>query len=246
MPFGLTKAPQLLRSLDEPKVLNEYLDQFVVVYLDDIVVFSPSLEEDQVHLRSILFVIPILTSLAAEHRYVGLPSSSSWRRMSYFLSQHRRRENYLASENRRRFELSLLHTSERASASFKRLSLPNLGLTLPIRDWWSTLLPIELTQSRQIPISVYPSAYRLRAKKANKRKLREGKPSYVGNLGQPHDPRLSRGKDGLEAFPGGKAFFVIGTSKSSPTALWSFGLGSECQGIRRRISERTELEDQSE
>jgi len=51
MPFGLTKAPQLLRSLDEPKVLNEYLDQFVVVYLDDIVVFSPSLEEDQVHLR---------------------------------------------------------------------------------------------------------------------------------------------------------------------------------------------------
>ena len=149
---------------------------------------------------SILFVIPILTSLAAEHRYVGLPSSSSWRshelirivgvqllvnyvffapapyrsvwyllsqtysslklpflpmrRMSYFLSQHRRRENYLASENRRRFELSLLHTSERASASFKRLSLPNLGLTLPIRDWWSTLLPIELTQSRQIPISV--------------------------------------------------------------------------------------------
>ena len=51
LPFGLTKAPQLLRSLDEQKVLNEYLDQFVVVYLDDIVVFSPSLEEDQVHLR---------------------------------------------------------------------------------------------------------------------------------------------------------------------------------------------------
>ena len=152
---------------------------------------------------SILFVIPILTSLAAEHRVVGLPSSSSWRshelirivgvqllvnyvffapapyrsvwyvlsqtysslklpflpmrRMSYFLSQDRRRDNYLASENRRRFELlfvSLLNTSERASASFKRLSLPNLGLFYLLRDWWSTLLPIELTQSRQIPISV--------------------------------------------------------------------------------------------
>ncbi|KAA0046389.1 RNA-directed DNA polymerase-like protein [Cucumis melo var. makuwa] len=83
MPFGLTKAPQLLWSLDEPKVLNKYLDQFMVVYLDDIVVFSPNLEEDQVHLRSILFVIPILTSLAAEHRYVGPPSNSSW---SFFLN----------------------------------------------------------------------------------------------------------------------------------------------------------------
>ena len=32
------------------QVFHKYLDQFVVVYLDDIVIFSSSLEEHQVHL----------------------------------------------------------------------------------------------------------------------------------------------------------------------------------------------------
>ncbi|KAA0065918.1 RNA-directed DNA polymerase-like protein [Cucumis melo var. makuwa] len=48
---------------DESKttyVFHEYLDQFVVVYLDDIVVFSSSLEEQQVHMWLIFDKLRIL------------------------------------------------------------------------------------------------------------------------------------------------------------------------------------------
>ena len=39
MPFGLTNAPALFQTMIN-HVLREYLDLFVVVYLDDILIFS--------------------------------------------------------------------------------------------------------------------------------------------------------------------------------------------------------------
>lgn len=50
MPFCLTNAPATFCNLMND-VLYEYLDKFVVVYLDDIVVFSQTLEEHVQHLR---------------------------------------------------------------------------------------------------------------------------------------------------------------------------------------------------
>ena len=44
MPFGLTNAPTSFQAMIN-YVLREYLDIFVVVYLDDILIFSKTLEE---------------------------------------------------------------------------------------------------------------------------------------------------------------------------------------------------------
>ena len=50
MPFGLTNAPSTFCTLIN-QVFHEYLDKFVVVvYLDDIVVYSSTMGEYQTHL----------------------------------------------------------------------------------------------------------------------------------------------------------------------------------------------------
>jgi hypothetical protein len=53
MSFGLTNAPAYFMYLMN-KVSMEYLDKFVVVFIDDILVFSRSEEEHEEHLRLVL------------------------------------------------------------------------------------------------------------------------------------------------------------------------------------------------
>ena len=50
MPFGLTNVPATFCTLMN-QVFHEYLDQFFVVYLGDIVVYSTTLEKHKVHLK---------------------------------------------------------------------------------------------------------------------------------------------------------------------------------------------------
>ncbi|GBG60193.1 hypothetical protein CBR_g3437 [Chara braunii] len=56
MPFGLTNAPATFQSLMD-KVLCHQLNRFVVVYLDDILIFSKSMEEHLKHLEEVLQVL---------------------------------------------------------------------------------------------------------------------------------------------------------------------------------------------
>ena len=53
MPFGLTNAPAAFMDLMN-RVFQSYLDRFVIVFIDDILVYSGSSEEHSEHLRIVL------------------------------------------------------------------------------------------------------------------------------------------------------------------------------------------------
>jgi hypothetical protein len=53
MSFGLTNAPAYFMYLMN-KVFMEYLDRFIIVFIDDILVFSKTMEEHEEHLRLVL------------------------------------------------------------------------------------------------------------------------------------------------------------------------------------------------
>ena len=63
MPFGLCNAASTFMALMD-KVFGQVLDEFVIVYIDDILIFSETLEEHAQHMRKVL-------SLLREHKLYG-------------------------------------------------------------------------------------------------------------------------------------------------------------------------------
>ncbi|WOG89301.1 hypothetical protein DCAR_0208538 [Daucus carota subsp. sativus] len=56
MPFGLTNAPAVFMALMN-KVFQPFLDKFVIVFIDDILVYSKSKSEHEEHLRTALQIL---------------------------------------------------------------------------------------------------------------------------------------------------------------------------------------------
>ena len=56
MPFGLTNAPaQFMNMMND--LLGDYLDRFVLIFLDDILVYSANVKEHAKHLEKVLQVL---------------------------------------------------------------------------------------------------------------------------------------------------------------------------------------------
>ncbi|GBG75846.1 hypothetical protein CBR_g21090 [Chara braunii] len=61
MPFGLCNAPGIFQHAMN-RIFHDYLDKFIVVYLDDILIFSRTVEEHAEHLKIVL-------GLLRQHQY---------------------------------------------------------------------------------------------------------------------------------------------------------------------------------
>ncbi|KAJ9545199.1 hypothetical protein OSB04_024906 [Centaurea solstitialis] len=78
MPFGLTNAPAVFMDLMN-RVCRPYLDKFVIVFIDDILIYSRSKEDHEHHLRLILEL------LKAEQLYAKFSKCEFWIREVHFL-----------------------------------------------------------------------------------------------------------------------------------------------------------------
>ena len=78
MPFGLTNAPAAFMDLMN-RVFRPYVDQFVVVFIDDILVYSKDQKSHDTHLRV------VLETLRKEELYAKLSKCEFWKNEVSFL-----------------------------------------------------------------------------------------------------------------------------------------------------------------
>ncbi|KAL8121369.1 hypothetical protein AgCh_018198 [Apium graveolens] len=78
MAFGLTNAPTAFMDLMN-RVFNKYLDKFVIVFIDDILIYSKTEEEHAEHLRIVLEI------LRQEKLYVKFSKCEFWLKEVRFL-----------------------------------------------------------------------------------------------------------------------------------------------------------------
>nr|GEX14588.1 putative reverse transcriptase domain-containing protein [Tanacetum cinerariifolium] len=79
MPFGLTNAPAVFMDLMN-RIFKPYLDEFVIVFIDDILIYSKDEKEHEEHLKAILEL------LKGEKLYAKFSKCEFWILKVQFLS----------------------------------------------------------------------------------------------------------------------------------------------------------------
>jgi hypothetical protein len=108
MSFGLTNAPAYFMNLMN-KVFMEELDKFVVVFIDDILVYSKSVEEHEQHLQV------VLGKLRAHKLYAKFSKCEFWMETIIFPGAYfdRRRSSSRPRESRNSLQLVTTDQCER-------------------------------------------------------------------------------------------------------------------------------------
>ena len=78
MPFGVTNAPAIFMDYMN-RIFHEYLDKFIVVFIDDILIYSKNKEEHKEHLRIVLQI------LKERQLYAKLSKCEFWLEQVQFL-----------------------------------------------------------------------------------------------------------------------------------------------------------------
>ncbi|KAJ9545268.1 hypothetical protein OSB04_024975 [Centaurea solstitialis] len=88
MPFGLTNSPAVFMDLMN-RICRPYLDKFVIVFIDDILIYSQSREEHEQHLKVVLEL------LRDQKLYAKFSKCEFWIREVHFLGHVVREEGIL-------------------------------------------------------------------------------------------------------------------------------------------------------
>ncbi|GJX81190.1 putative reverse transcriptase domain-containing protein, partial [Tanacetum coccineum] len=97
MPFGLTNAPVVFMDLMN-RVCKPYLDKFVIVFIDDILIYSKSNEEHEEHLKIILGL------LKKEQLYANFLKCDFWLDSVQFLG-HKNKKFEWGEDEEESFEM---------------------------------------------------------------------------------------------------------------------------------------------
>ncbi|XP_038976913.1 uncharacterized protein LOC120107632 [Phoenix dactylifera] len=117
MSFGLTNAPAAFMDLMN-RAFKQYLDHFVIVFIDDILIYSMSKEEHEDHLRK------VLQTLREKKLYAKLSKCEFWLDNIAFLG-------HVISKEGKRAKFEWSEDCERSFQELKRWLVSAPVLTLP-------------------------------------------------------------------------------------------------------------------